>query len=495
MKFAQWLAPWLAVHMTVVASTAIYSPSQIKPPPVAREFRGAWIASVGNIDWPSQRDLTAEQQKAELLAIFDMARRLNLNALMLQVRPACDALYPSSLEPWSEYLTGQMGKPPRPFYDPLEFAVEEAHKRGLELHAWFNPFRAGHSTRKSPATATHISKSRPFLVRTYGKELWLDPGDKAVHEYTLNVILDVSRRYDVDGVVLDDYFYPYPVRDTEGKSLPFPDWPTWKTYREAGGKLARDDWRRENINIFIQQLYTKVKAQKSWVKVGISPFGIWRPGNPEPVKGFDAFASLYADSRNWLEQGWLDYFVPQLYWSSNAREQSYPDLLKWWCDHNPRKRHVWPGNSVSRVGANRGPDELVNQVRITRQQPGATGNVHWSVRALMRNTQGVVDSLKREVYQKPALVPMMPWLDAAAPQTPKLDIEQTAKGMKVSWQPVSEPASRWVWQLKTDNEWTAEILSGASGSRIVSSADVIAVSAVDRCGNVSPPAVLEKRAP
>jgi len=490
MKFVSWLALWLAAQITVAASTALYAPSQVKPPSVAREFRGAWIASVGNIDWPSQSDLSTEQQKAELLAILDMGRRLNLNALMLQVRPACDALYQSSLEPWSEYLTGQMGKAPQPFYDPLHFAVAEAHKRGLELHAWFNPFRAGHSTRKSPATASHVSKARPLLVRTYGKEMWLDPGDKAVHDYTLGVILDVTRRYDVDGVVLDDYFYPYPVRDTEGKGLPFPDWPTWKTYHEAGGKLTRDDWRRENINVFIQQLYTRVKAEKSWVKVGISPFGIWRPGNPESVKGFDAFASLYADSRNWLEQGWLDYLLPQLYWSSNAREQNYAELLKWWCEHNPRKRHIWPANSVNRVGANRGADELANQVRITRQQPGATGNVHWSVRALMRNTQSVTDVLKREVYQKAALVPPTPWLDAAMPAPPKLDIEQTGKGLKVSWQPASEPAARWVWQVRADGEWTTEILPG---SRFVSNADVVAISAVDRCGNVSPPTVLEKR--
>jgi uncharacterized lipoprotein YddW (UPF0748 family) len=188
--------------------------------PSAREFRGAWIASVGNIDWPSRRDLTSAQQQAELIAIFELAERLHLNALLLQVRPACDALYQSSLEPWSEYLTGQMGKAPQPLYDPLHFAVQEAHKRGIELHAWFNPFRAGHLTRKSAASATHVSKALPHLVRQYGNEVWLDPGDKAVHDHTLAVMLDVVRRYDVDGLAVDDYFYPYPVKDAAGKTVP-----------------------------------------------------------------------------------------------------------------------------------------------------------------------------------------------------------------------------------------------------------------------------------
>lgn len=471
-----------------------YVPSQIKPPAPAREFRGAWIASVGNIDWPSKSSLSTAQQKAELIAILDTARQLRLNALMLQVRPACDALYQSPLEPWSEYLTGQMGKAPQPFYDPLHFAVEEAHRRGLELHAWFNPFRAGHATRKSGMAIAHISKTRPHLVRTYSKELWLDPGDKAVHDHCFAVMLDVVRRYDLDGIVVDDYFYPYPVRDTAGNVVAFPDSPTWKTYQQAGGRLTRDDWRRENVNVFIQQLYARVKAEKSWVKVGISPFGIWRPGHPEFIKGLDAYASLYADSRKWLDQGWLDYCAPQLYWSIGARDQSYPELLKWWCAQNRRKRHMWPGLSTNRVGPNREAEEIVNQVRLTRQQRGASGNIHWSVRALLRNSHGVADVLKREVYQPPALIPASSWLDNVAPASPRLDCEPEPRGLKLSWQAGgAEPAAHWLLQLQADGEWTTEILPGRHGLRIVPSADVVALSAVDRCGNVSLPTVVEKR--
>src|SRR5688572_5843689 len=223
MTFARTLAAaclaLLASACASASTTVTYTPSHIKLPALLREFRGAWIASVGNIDWPSRRELTTEQQKAELIAIFEMARKLNLNALLLQVRPASDALYQSALEPWSEYLTGTMGKAPRPFYDPLKFAVDEAHRRGLELHAWFNPFRAGHVTRSSAAANTHISKARPQLIRTYGREVWLDPGDKAVHQHVQAVILDVVRRYDVDGIVMDDYFYPYPVNGRDQRTI------------------------------------------------------------------------------------------------------------------------------------------------------------------------------------------------------------------------------------------------------------------------------------
>jgi len=255
-------------------------------------------------------------QKAELLAILDRAAQLRLNAIIFQVRPACDALYASPIEPWSEYLTGAMGKAPQPFYDPLTFAVEEAHKRGLELHAWFNPYRAAHPSAKSPIASNHISKTKPSLVRRYGKHLWLDPGEKEVQDYSLSVVMDVVRRYDVDGVHFDDYFYPY--KESEGG---FPDDASWKRFG-AGGKLSRDDWRRENVNTFIRRVYETIKAAKPWVKFGVSPFGIWRPGNPSSVQGLDAYQELYADSRKWLQNAWVDYFTPQLYWRIIAPRQS-----------------------------------------------------------------------------------------------------------------------------------------------------------------------------
>src|SRR5579871_3371768 len=300
------------------------------PPPVPREFRGVWVATVANIDWPSKPGLSTDQQKAEMLAILDKAAQLKLNAIIFQVRPGCDALYDSRLEPWSEYLTGQMGRAPDSYYDPLAFAVEEAHKRGLELHAWFNPYRARHAEAKSSISPDHVSQMHPDLVKQYGRSLWLDPGEKAVQDYSLSVILDVVRRYDIDGVHIDDYFYPYKETDAQNKVLPFPDDASWQKYVQSGGTLSRDDWRRQNVDTFIERLYKGVKEVKPWVKFGISPFGIWRPGYPAQVKGFDAYQELNADSRKWLRNGWLDYWTPQLYWKIDQTGQSYPVLLKWW---------------------------------------------------------------------------------------------------------------------------------------------------------------------
>ncbi|HTD88142.1 MAG TPA: family 10 glycosylhydrolase, partial [Candidatus Binatia bacterium] len=379
------------------------SSSSANPPPPLREYRAAWIATVANIDWPSRKDLTTSEQKAELIAMLDRAQRLKLNAIIFQVRPACDAMYASAIEPWSEYLTGTMGKAPEPYYDPLTFAVEEAHKRGLELHAWFNPFRARIMAAQSPVAASHISKARPQLVRHYGKYLWLDPGEKAVQDYSVSVIMDVVKRYDIDGIHFDDYFYPYKEKDEAGRTLDFPDDPSWQR-NGAGGKLSRDDWRRENVNAFIERIYRSIKAVKPEVKFGISPFGIWRPKNPPQIQGYDAYASLYADSRKWLQRGWVDYFAPQLYWAIDPPEQSFPLLLKWWAQQNAKGRLLIPGLDSTKTSRRWKPEEIVNQIRLTRQQTGVSGHIHWNMKSLMRNS-AFYEALERQVYQQPALVP------------------------------------------------------------------------------------------
>jgi len=288
---------WLVLATAVPGRAAIsFVPSSLTPPAAAREFRGVWVATVGNLDWPSKPGLSTAKQKAELLAILDRASSLKLNAVILQVRPACDALYASEFEPWSEVLSGKMGQAPQPLYDPLAFAVEETHNRGMELHAWFNPYRARQTTAKTPASPNHISRTHPELVRTYGSHLWLDPGEQAVQDHSINVILDVVKRYDIDGVHLDDYFYPYPEKGASHNAIDFPDDPSWRRYQRGGGQLNRDDWRRENVNQFIGRLYTEIKNTKPWVKFGVSPFGIWRPNNPPGTKGMDAFQELHADS-------------------------------------------------------------------------------------------------------------------------------------------------------------------------------------------------------
>ena len=333
---------WLSA-VTLLAADEVYRPVAVTPPEPPREFRGAWITEVAsNQDWPSKPGVPAAQMQAELIALLDRAAQLKLNAVIFQVRPACDAIYASPLEPWSAYLTGRMGQPPQPAFDPLAFAVAEAHQRGLELHAWFNPFRALLPEDKTFVALNHISKTHPELIRQYGDQTWLDPGEPAAREHVLRVILDVVRRYDVDGVQFDDYFYPYPEKDAAGRGLNFPDDASWRKY---GGNLNRDDWRRQNINQFVHDVYQNIKAAKPWVKFGVSPFGIWRPGSPKTILGLDAYANLYADSRLWLASGWVDYFSPQLYWPVDAPQQSFPALLNWWTAQNVNNRGLWPGST------------------------------------------------------------------------------------------------------------------------------------------------------
>lgn len=501
MRPVHWIAPGFAALLLAAGMAAgaapAWVPSAQRPPEPRREFRGAWVATVKNIDWPSRPGLSSAQQQAELIAILDQAARLRLNAILLQVRPMCDALYVSGLEPWSEYLTGQMGRAPWPYYDPLAFAVEQAHARGLELHAWFNPFRARHNTGFSSVSGNHISKTRPSLVKSYGPQLWLDPGEPEVHRHTLAVILDVVRRYDIDGVHLDDYFYPYPEKDAAGRTLDFPDAASWKRYRDAGGRLARADWRRQNVDRFVERLYLAVKETRPQVKVGLSPFGIWRPGHPPQIRGFDAYERLHADARKWLAEGWVDYFTPQLYWRIDQREQSYPALLGWWAAQNPKARHLWPGNSASRIGPDRGADEILRQLDLTRRQPGAGGNVFWSFKPLLQNRGGLADLLRTNFYAAPALAPASPWLDSNAPPRPVLVLTNGPSGaVEARWSPAAgETPWLWLLQQRVAGQWTTRILPFSARHAALepgTTPDLIALRAVDRCGNTSAPAVMER---
>ncbi len=499
-RWARWvLGNWRCAIALFLSSLPLpagavnYGPSIAIPPQPMREYRAAWVATVGNIDWPSRRDLSTAEQKAELLAILDRAAQLKLNTIIFQVRPACDAMYASTLEPWSEYLTGTMGKAPEPFYDPLVFAIAEAHKRGLELHAWFNPYRAGMVGSKSPIAANHVSKTRPQLVRRYGNYLWLDPGEKETQDYSLAVIMDVVKRYDVDGIHFDDYFYPYKVNDSAGNELEFPDEASWKRYG-VGSKLSRDDWRRENVNVLIQRVYKSIKSAKPWVKFGVSPFGIWRPGNPSQITGLDAYASLYADSRKWWSSGWLDYFAPQLYWGINPPQQSYPVLLKWWAERNTQNRHLVPGMDSTKTARRWKPEEILNQIRLTRKQPGTSGHIHWNMKSLMRNAT-FDEALKQQVYSQAALVPASTWLGNAHLKRPKLT---ASHGSPVTFRwsaSEGEKPAVWLVQRRARGEWITEVLPGAktawTGAGIPPEAMV--VSAVDRNGNVGAPASLQLR--
>jgi uncharacterized lipoprotein YddW (UPF0748 family) len=480
-----------------LAADTTYMPSTVSPPAPPREFRGAWLATVANLDWPSQPGLSVAEQKAELTALLDRAAQLKLNAVILQVRPMADAVYASPLEPWSEFITGRMGRAPEPFYDPLALAIQEAHKRGLELHAWFNPFRVSlpPAQARSPAAPGHLSRTHPELVRRYGDQLWLDPGEPAARQHVLDVIMDVVRRYDIDGVTFDDYFYPYPEKGADGRAVDFPDNASWRKYGAVSG-MTRDEWRRANVNQFVQSACHSIHALKSWVKFGISPFGIWRPGFPKQIQGLDAYAKIYADSRRWLASGWLDYFSPQLYWPVDQREQSFPALLQWWSEQNVKHRHLWPSLSASNVGTKWKPDEITRQMQIIRRQPGVSGEIFYHLRNLLDNR--ALTDIVRAQYLQPALVPASPWLGSVPPDKPKLSISESRGGLRAEWAATGvEPAWLWILQFRINGVWTTEILPA---NRKVwtfdhSTPEVIAVSAVDRTENEGAPAAVQKAVP
>jgi uncharacterized lipoprotein YddW (UPF0748 family) len=450
------------------------------PAPFAREMRGMWVATVANIDWPSRSTLTAEQQRAELIDILDRAVDTRINAIILQVRPAADAVYLSALEPWAALLTGTQGTDPG--YDPLEFAVREAHARGLELHAWINPFRAGNTADTARLAALHLFRSRPDLVRVYGTQLWLDPGEPDVHEHTLRVITDIVQRYDIDAIHLDDYFYPYVQNDASGAAIPFPDSATYARYG-AGVLLA--DWRRANVDRFVERLYGVVRSLDPALKVGISPFGIWRPGNPPGVQGLDAWASIYADSRKWLQQGWVDYFAPQLYWAIAAPQQSFPALLDWWLAQNTHGRHVWPGLAVYRVNNGTASaftfQEIPEQIRLTRQRAGGTGHILYNTTWTLKQHGGAVAAtLKGDLYRPMALVPATPWLGAALPPAPALAVSQGVlqiEGAGARW---------WAVRLRAGGTWQYRVLFATQSILLLpATTDRVLVQAVTRTGITS----------
>ncbi|GBE91309.1 glycoside hydrolase family 10 protein [Nostoc cycadae] len=464
-------------------------PTPIPTPPVpgtlklshTREFRGAWVASVSNIDWPSKAGLSTAQQKSEFLEIVNQLQALNFNALILQVRPEGDALYASELEPWSAWITGTQGRAPEPFYDPLEFAIAECHKRNIEVHAWFNPYRAKTSIKGSPNVRPHIAVTHPEVVYQWGNQLWMEPGSKIVQDRAYNVILDVVRRYDVDGIHLDDYFYPYPI---QGQS--FPDSRTYAAYKAAGGALSLDDWRRENVNQMVLRLSQGIKTTKPHIKFGISPFGIYRPGQPAGITGLDAYNVLYADSRKWLEQGWIDYLAPQLYWRIDQTKQSYPALLKWWTDINSQQRHIYTGNNLGQLdGKAWKDDEIDKQVKISRNLAGSLslGNIFFSMSAINQNRRGIADQFKNSLYSRPAIVPSMSWRNAAPVAPPKA---LQFKDGKLNWQlGDSQPVRSWTLYRQAGDGWTLQRILSAGTTFATVQPGTYAVCAVDRLANES----------
>ena len=465
-----------------------------QPPHAEREFRAAWVATVANINWPSKPGLPVDSQQKEALALLDFLKANNFNAVVFQVRPQADALYQSSLEPWSYYLTGQQGKAPEPFYDPLQFWLEAAHDRGLELHVWLNPYRAHHPV-GGPVTDSSIVKKKPELVLPLKDTgyWWFDPSLKGTKEHATAVVLDLVKRYDIDGVHFDDYFYPYKEYN---KGEDFPDSASYAAYKKSGGTLSRGDWRRDAVNSFISNLYTQIKKEKKWVKFGLSPFGIWRPGYPEGICCFDQYDILYADAKLWLNKGWVDYFSPQLYWSIARMNTSFPLLLGWWRDENTMKRHLWPGINVGDTSA-KATLEVTNQIMTDRGLlPQSKGVIHWSIGQVVKNAN-LQKALADGPYKRRALVPASPWLDSTAPASPAAKIERARDSLRVSLSHANEKdVFHWIvyyqyqnmpWNyilLNRKEKLAALPLSVVLGGKKQALSKIM-VSAVDRTGNES----------
>ncbi len=376
------------------------------------EFRAAWIATVENIDWPSKRGLSTDEQKREFIALLDMHRKNGMNAIVMQIRPAADAFYPSELEPWSEYLTGKQGQAPSPYYDPLQFMIEETHRRGMEFHAWLNPYRAVFNTARSSVAANHPTRLYPEWFVDYGDASkttrYFNPGVPEAQDFVTRVIRDIVKRYDVDGIHFDDYFYPYPV---SGK-----DFPDAKAYQRYGNGMARDQWRRSNVDSIIAKLGRAIKQEKPWVKFGISPFGVWRNKSDDPdgsdTKALTNYDHLYADILLWLRKGWIDYVVPQLYWEIGHERADYLTLINWWSEHS-YGRHCYIGLAPYRANSNaawKDKTQLPRQIQLTRTTPNIQGQVYFSSKSFLNNPNGWNDSLQQNYYRQQVPTPAMPWL-------------------------------------------------------------------------------------
>jgi uncharacterized lipoprotein YddW (UPF0748 family) len=406
-----------------------------------RELRAAWIATVKNIDWPSRKALGAAEQQQEFVKLLDTLKSTGMNAVIVQVRPVADAFHPSSYEPWSEYLSGSQGKPSQPYYNPLSFMITEARKRGLEFHAWFNPYRASMEPDMIYAAGHPMYKHRDWFVE-YGGKYYYDPGHPDAQQFVLSSIMETVKHYDLDAVHFDDYFYPYRIADLE-----FPDSCSYQTYG-AGAFANRDDWRRSNVDLFVRQLSKRIKAEKPHLKFGISPFGVWRNIDKDSTgshtrAGQTNYDDLFADVLKWLREGWIDYITPQLYWHIGFELADYKVLVDWWSKHT-YGRHLYIGQGVYRIGGKgwENPEELVNQIELNRTYDEIKGSMFFSAKSFLQD-KNQVNGMMKKVYQHKALVPVMPWLPNEIPPAPDFHriSGSVEEGVRLEWQDSTSSAA------------------------------------------------------
>jgi len=380
-----------------------------------RQLRAAWIATVTNIDWPSAPGLSVDQQKQEYLHLLDAVESMKMNTVIVQIKPMADSFYPSKYGPWSQWLTGVQGKDPG--YNPLAFMIQETHKRHLEFHAWFNPYRVSMQSDPNKLSADHPARQHPDWLVSYGGKLYYNPGIPAVRNFLVDSIMEVVSTYDIDAVHMDDYFYPYPIAGQD-----FSDNATYQQY--GAGKFAtKADWRRDNVNQLVHELATDIKEVKPYVKFGISPFGVWRnkvtdPTGSDTSAGVQDYDDLYADTRTWIKNNWLDYIAPQIYWNIGFPPAAYEKLVDWWskevAGHNI---HLYIGEAAYKIHANNAawnnPEEIPNHFKLDSQYSTVKGNIFFSLKDLLKNPLGIKDRLSKDIYKNKALVPVMPWLQGS----------------------------------------------------------------------------------
>lgn len=390
--------------------------------PKKREFRGTWIATVNDLDWPLKAGEPSEIQKKELINILDTLEKLNFNAVIFQIRPTADAFYNSITEPWSGYLTGQQGKAPDENWDPLQYMTEECHKRGMEIHAWMNPFRIQQNLTDKLSTR-NVAIKHPEWVVTYGTRTYLDPGIPAVREYLKKVVEEVVMNYDIDAIHFDDYFYPYPIANT-----PFPDTLSFKRYNRGFLSNEVENWRRANVDSIIFSLSKTIKKIKPTVKFGISPFGVWENYTTDYTgsvtnAGTTNFSHLFADVIKWQQNGWIDYLIPQIYWEIGHPTVDYITLANWW-NERAFNRHVYIGHALYKLiegtsASWKSDREMPEQILISRKLDNIEGNAFFRMKNINMNPYGFKDQLQYDLYKTKALVPVMSWIDNIAPVSPK----------------------------------------------------------------------------
>ncbi len=415
---------WILIFLFFfVANFCVLSTANCQLPTVSPkyEFRGVWVATVNNIDWPSKKGLPVDEQKAEFIRLLNFQQRLGMNAVIVQIRPASDAFYPSQYEPWSEYLNGSQGLAPNPYYDPLQFMIDETHKRGMEFHAWLNPYRAVFNIHTSSVSPTHITRMHPEWFINYGAVKYFNPGLPEVREYVLKIVKDILSRYNIDGLHMDDYFYPYRITGKEFQDN--------AAYQKYGIGLGKEVWRRSNCDSIIKQIHDAVIEIKPLIPFGISPFGVWRNQSRDERgsntrAGQTNYDDLYADILLWLQKGWIDYVAPQLYWEIGNKLCDYETLLNWWAGHSYGK-NIYIGHGIYRTGENptpawRNPNELPDEIKMLRENENVQGSIFFSAGNFNYNPNGWNDSLQNNYYKYPALIPPMAWIDTISPQKPSI---------------------------------------------------------------------------